>query len=188
MSTSTPPITWLLSQAKAGDEQAAAELMPLIYSRLRLMARARLRREHGPCTLEPTELVHEAYLRFMGPGEVPWHDRLHFFAIAARVMRQVLVDRARSRGAGKRGGFLKRVDLEENLVFCEEPVNFAALDAALTELAKIDARQSRIVELRFFAGLTIQETAEVLGIGKTAVKEEWSFARAWLRRRLEGAL
>ncbi len=162
------------------------EWLPLVYDELRRLARREIRRELEPQTLQTTALVHEAYLRLVGGAERSWGDRAHFFGAAARAMRQILVDRARARQAQKRGGDAQRVPLEavELVDLEQDPERFLALEAALSRLERFDERKARIVMLRFFAGLSIAETAGVLEISATTVKDEWSFARAWLFREI----
>jgi RNA polymerase sigma factor (TIGR02999 family) len=163
---------------------AADELAPLVYDELRRLAAAYMRRERPGQTLQATALVHEAYLRLAGAG-TPWHDKRHFVGIAARSMRQILVERARARGAQKRWAGLDRVSLSETLAVAAAPeAILPALDEALERLEKIDAEQARIVELRYFAGLSIDETSDALGISPATVKRRWSLARAWLYREL----
>ena len=162
----------------------ADELAPLVYDELRRLAAVYMRRERPGQTLQATALVHEAYLRLAGPN-TPWNDRRHFIGIAARAMRQILVERSRARGAAKRWGALDRVSLHESLAGAAAPDDvLPALDEALEQLEKIDPEQARIVELRFFAGLTVEETADVLGLSPATVKRRWSLARAWLFREL----
>ena len=163
---------------------SADELAPLVYNELRRLAAAYMRRERPGQTLQATALVHEAYLRLAGAG-TPWHDKRHFIGIAARSMRQILVERARARGAQKRWAGLDRVSLSDTLAVASEPETMLpALDEALTRLEQIDAEQARIVELRFFAGLSIEETADALGMSPATLKRRWSLARAWLYREL----
>ncbi|WP_396627160.1 sigma-70 family RNA polymerase sigma factor [Luteitalea sp.] len=179
-------VSRLIADSAAGDEAAAAALVPLVYDELRRVASAALRRERADHTLQPTALVHEAFLRLAGATEVPWRDRGHFVAIAARVMRQVLVDHARGRGALKRGHALVRIPLE-GVDVAQMPgsdVDLVVLDQALERLAALDERQARIVELRFFGGLTVEETAALIGASARTVKRDWQMARAWLKREL----
>jgi RNA polymerase sigma factor (TIGR02999 family) len=177
----------LLSRAAAGDEKAASRLLPLVYDELRRLAAGYLRRERPGQTLQATALVHEAYMRLVKPGEQPWTGRTHFLAIAAVSMRQVLVDRARRRDAAKRGGARQRITLDEGLLPAPSPdagVDLVALDRALTELAALDPQQARIVELRYFGGLTVEETAEVMDSSPATVKRHWTLARAFLKKAL----
>jgi len=164
----------------------ADELTPLVYNELRRLAAAYMRRERPGQTIQATALVHEAYLRLAGAG-TPWHDKRHFVGIAARSMRQILVERARARGAQKRWAGLDRVSLSDALaVAAEQESMLPALDEALERLEQLDAEQARIVELRFFAGLSIEETADALGVSAATLKRRWSLARAWLHRELAG--
>jgi RNA polymerase sigma-70 factor, ECF subfamily len=169
----------------AGDQKAVSKVMPVVYDELRRLAGRYLRRERPGQTLQPTALVHEAYLRLLKDKKQSWQNRTHFLAIAALSMRQILVERARARGASKRGGAQVRVTLDESLaVKRETSIDLVALDEALTRLALIDPQQARIVELRFFGGLTVEEAAEALGISPATVKRGWSVSRAWLKREL----
>ncbi len=182
--------TRLLADLRAGDRQALEQLIPVVYAELRDLASRYLRRERQEHTLQPTALVHEVYMRLAGHVEqhgADWRDRSHFFGIAARVMRQVLVDYARANDALKRGAGQVRVTLDEaSGVAAAPPIELTALEAALTKLAALDPEQARLVELRFFAGLTVEETAEVVGRSPRTVKREWRSARAWLHRELFG--
>jgi RNA polymerase sigma factor (TIGR02999 family) len=165
----------------------ADELTPLVYNELRRLAAAYMRRERPGQTLQATALVHEAYLRLAGAG-TPWHDKRHFVGIAARSMRQILVERARARGAQKRWAGLDRVSLSDALaVAADQESMLPALDEALERLEQLDAEQARIVELRFFAGLSIEESADALGVSPATLKRRWSLARAWLHRELTGS-
>jgi len=174
-------VTELLVRWRAGDAQALDALMSVVYPELRRLAQHYLQRERSDHTLQSTGLVHEAYLRLVGQNAPQWENRAHFFGVAARLMRQILVDYARSHKAAKRGGGDCKVALDET-IFLPQKVNLdlVQLDDALKELAKLDERQSRIVELRFFAGLSIGDTSEVLGISRATVEREWASARAWL--------
>lgn len=178
-------VTALLRDWNRGDRHALERLMPLVSGELRRLARVHLRRERRDHTLQPTALVNEAYLRLVNVDRMQWRDRTHFFAFASRVMRRILVDHARAHRAAKRAGW--RVPLTDDVSPAEagRDVDLIALDQAIDELAAMDARQARLVELRFFAGLTIEETADVLGIGAATVTRDWSTARAWLYRRLK---
>jgi RNA polymerase sigma factor (TIGR02999 family) len=159
-------------------------LAPRVYDELRRIAAAYMRRERPGQTLQATALVNEAYLRLAGAG-TPWHDKQHFVGIAARSMRQILIERARARGAQKRWAGLNRVSLSDSLAVANDPeAMLPALDEALERLAKIDAEQAKIVELRYFAGLSIEETAETLGMSPATLKRRWALARAWLFREL----
>ncbi len=183
---STPTeITQLLIAWNQGDEAARDELMPLVYDELRRLARGYLRRERPNHTLQPTALVHDAFLRLVDQSQVNWQNRAHFFGAAARLMRQVLINHAEARHAAKRGGSAERVSLNDvDRLTVEQEVDLVALDEALKNLERIDPTQGQIVELRFFGGLTIEEIAEVIGVSPATVKREWSTARAWLRREL----
>ena len=161
--------------------------MPLVYEELRRLAHHYLRQERADHTLQSTALVHEAYLRLAGQNPPQWQNRAHFFGIAAHVMRQILVEYARGRSAAKRGGHALTLSLDEGVAIPQEmDVDVVALDKALSELSDLDAQQGRIVELRFFAGLTIEDTSEVLGISPATVKRDWVSARAWLFRAMTG--
>jgi RNA polymerase sigma factor (TIGR02999 family) len=176
-------VTQLLSALGAGDQHAAEELLPLIYDELRKLARARMAGERANHTLDPTALVHEAYMRLVDQTVVQkWDGRGHFFGAAAQAMRRILVERARHRGRLKRGGDQKRVGLEADAVVSEDdPTNLLALDEALERLEAFDRRKAQVVMLRYFAGLSIEETAAAMDLSPATVKNEWSFARAWLR-------
>lgn len=179
--SSPEEVTRLLRAWRDGDAAALEALAPLVYAELRRLAEARMRRERPDHTLQATALVHEAFLRLTGSDAPAWEDRTHFFAVAARVMRRLLVDHARARGYAKRGGGVRRVSLDEAVELSEEPgEDLLALDAALTRLAALDPRQHQVVELRFFGGLSVEETAEVLGVSAVTVKRDWRAARAWL--------
>lgn len=178
-------LTVLLLDWVAGDEDALERLTPAIYEDLKKIARNRLRGERNGHTLQPTALVNEAYLRLVDQERVQWTCRAHFFAVSARVMRRILVDHARRRQAEKRGGQAPAITLDTAGIMESRGVDLVRLDDALRDLAKRDGRQSRIVELRFFAGLTIPETAAVLGVSAATVKLDWAMARAWLFRQLE---
>lgn len=178
-------VTRLLVQWTEGNKQAMEELLPLVYDELRRLARSYLQRERQGHTLQSTALVHEAYMRLVDQN-VSWQSRAHFFGIAAQMMRRILVDHARSKNAAKRGDGAYQVTLDEGLVAAEErDVNVLALDEALTKLAALDEQQSRIVELRFFAGLSIEDTSEVLKISPATVKRDWAMAKAWLHREMQ---
>jgi RNA polymerase sigma factor (TIGR02999 family) len=183
-----PPLDELVARASAGDRPSLDTLLPLVYDELRRLAAVYLRRERPGQTLQPTALVHEAYLRLLKDRPDRWQNRAHFCAIAAHSMRQILIERARARDAQKRGGGGAKVTLDEALIAgAPRPIDFLALDAALDRLAALDAEQARIVELRFFGGLSVEETAEALGSSPATVKRRWALARAWLARELEGA-
>ncbi|MEW6365073.1 MAG: ECF-type sigma factor [Acidobacteriota bacterium] len=180
-------LTQALNDWIKGDRDALAELMPPIYDELRRMARRALRAERPHHTLQATALVNELYLRLVGLNNLSWQNRAHFFAIAAEMMRRILVDYARTRNRAKRGGGLEPVSLDVSMVIAEQAgLDVTALDEALQELTAMDQRQGRVVELRFFAGLTNEEIAEVMGISVATVKREWVAARAWLHRRILG--
>jgi RNA polymerase sigma factor (TIGR02999 family) len=180
-------ITHLLKEWSAGDPQALDRLTPLVYEELRHQAARYLRRERRNHTLQTTALIHEAYLRLIDAKDVHWQSRAHFFAIAANLMRRILVDHARRRDADKRGGSHVRVQLDEALAVADEAdVDLLAIDEALDRLAVIDPQQARVVELRFFSGLSVEETAAALGVSPKTVKRDWSVARAWLRREIGG--
>jgi RNA polymerase sigma-70 factor (ECF subfamily) len=185
----SPPedVTQILQEVSGGDREAPARLMPLVYDELRRLADHYLRGERPDHTLQPTALVHEAYLKLIDQTRVDWQNRAHFFGVAAQLMRRILVDHARRHQAEKRGGFRQKLTLDEAVDYSQtRDVDLVKLDDALTALAKFDARQSRIVELRFFGGLTIEETAEAIGISPATVKVDWSMAKAWLRREIGG--
>ena len=172
--------------SREGDRAAASpDLVAMVYGELRRLAAAALRRERPEHTLQPTALVHEAFMRLAGVDDTRWHDRDHFIAAAARAMRRVLVDHARTRNAVKRGDGESRVSLDGiDVPAAATSVDLVALDTTLERLAALDARQARIVELRFFAGLTVEETAALIGTSPRTVKREWQMARAWLAREL----
>lgn len=178
-------ITQLLLGWNQGNKQALDALIPLVATELRRIAERHLRGESNDHTLQPTALVNECYLRLIDRRQVSWQDRAHFFGFAARTMRRILVDHARARRSAKRGHGVRAIPLDEHVtVAMEADVDVVALDEALKTLATLDERQSHIVELRFFAGLTIKETAEVLGIAEATVSRDWTSARAWLFREL----
>ncbi|HUQ94358.1 MAG TPA: sigma-70 family RNA polymerase sigma factor [Bryobacteraceae bacterium] len=180
-------ITVLLHAWRSGDRQAIEDLTPLIYGELRRLARFHMRRERGDHTLGATGLVHEAFLRLLDECRVSYRDRLHFFGAAAGVMRRVLVDHARARRTSKRGGEAIRVTLDEALDVPGGPPDLLLIDDCLRRLSALYERQGRIVELRFFGGLSIEETSELLSISPMTVKREWSVARAWLFREMGGS-
>jgi RNA polymerase sigma factor (TIGR02999 family) len=174
-------VTQLLLEWRDGDESALDRLMPLVYDELRRLARQCLRHERASHTMQTTTLVHEAYLRLIDASRVPWHDRAHFFAIAAQLMRRVLVDEARKRHFQKRGGEFTRIPLDEGMVVTHQrDLELMALDESLDRLAQFAPRKCRVVELRFFGGLSIDETAAALGISTDIVKREWRTAKLWL--------
>jgi RNA polymerase sigma factor (TIGR02999 family) len=176
-------VTRLLQAWSQGDVRARDELMPIVYAELRRRAAAHLKRERPGHTLRPTDLLHEAYLRLCAQN-AGFQNRDHFFAVASRLMRRVLVDHARARSAAKRGRAL-RVTLAEDMAIASAPADLLDLDAALAELSAIDEREARLVELRFFGGLTLQESARVLRISLATAKNDWAHAKAWLFARLE---
>lgn len=184
--SSQTAITQLLAGASAGEQAALEELLPLVYQELRRLADNYLRRERPDHTLQATALVHEAYLRLVGQTSISWQNRAHFFSVAAQVMRHILVDHARGHNAEKRGGGGgRRLSLDEAVSFFEErDVSLVALDEALEELARLDAQQARVVELRFFGGLKTEEIAEVLKVTPGEVRHDWRMAKAWLHRAL----
>ena len=178
-------VTQLLVRWRDGDRAALDALMPIVYSELRVMAHRYLQRERSDHTLQSTALVHEAYVRLVGQKLPEWQNRAHFFGVAARLMRQILVEYARGHQAAKRGGTVCKVTLDEGtLVPQKADLDVVVLDDALQDLAKLDQQQSRIVELRFFAGLSIDDTSEVLGISPATVSREWTTARIWLHREI----
>lgn len=180
-------VTRLLFRVGDGDEAAASDLLPLVYDELRKLADAYMRQERRDHTLQPTALVHEAYLRLVDQTRVRWQDRTHFFAVAATCMRRILVNHARDRKRLKRGGGAHRITLRDladtGVVGDAELVD---LDEALTRLEQFDTRKVRVVELRFFAGLNVDQTAELLDVSAVTVKRDWDFARAWLLNELTG--
>ena len=180
-------ITELLVGYGQGDKEALDQLMPIVYEELRRQAARYLRKERPGHTLETTALIHEAYVRLVDQRHVQWQNRAHFFGIAAQLMRRILVDHARTKKRVKRGGSDIKVSLADaNIAVKGQDLDVVALDEALERLARIDEQQSRVVELRFFSGLSVEETAEVLGISKATVKRDWSMAKAWLHRELTG--
>jgi RNA polymerase sigma factor (TIGR02999 family) len=188
-SSESAKITQLLVDWNNGRTGALEDLLPLVYAELRRLAAQRLRLERPDHTLQPTALVHEAYIRLVDQRRVHWQNRAHFYGVAAHVMRRILVDRARARKADKRGAGWERVTLiGDKASSGSRDVDVVALDDALTRLAALDPQQERIVELRYFGGLTLEETAEVVGISTATVKREWAIARAWLRAELSNHL
>jgi RNA polymerase sigma factor (TIGR02999 family) len=185
MTASPPNVTAMLRDWSNGDRQAQDQLFRAVYNELHRQAARHLRHENPGLSLQTTDLIHEAYLRLIDQQHVEWQNRLHFFGIAAQVMRRVLVDHARSRQAAKRGGSAIRLPLEEAMaVLPGLDLDFVALDEVLTRLAEIDPQQSQVVELRFFSGLSVEETAKVLDVSERTVKRDWNVAKAWLRREL----
>ncbi len=184
-----PNVTQLLIGWANGDRDALDHLVPLVYDELRRQARRYLRREQVGHTLQTTALIHEAYLRLIDQNNVQWQNRAHFFGISAQLMRRILVDHARGKHREKRGGSAVRVSLvDATAVSKGQDLNVVALDEALERLSQIDEQQAKIVELRFFSGLTVEETAEVLGISTATVKRDWRMAKAWLHRELSGTV
>jgi RNA polymerase sigma factor (TIGR02999 family) len=190
--TKSAEITTLLKAWGRGDAAALERLTPLLYDELRRLARGYMRREHAGHTLQATALVNEAYLRLLEVKNVDWRDRVHFLAVAARTMRRILVDAARMRASAKRGGHLARVQHSSAVDFDRLPatgtdraMEFCALDEALNNLSRIDPRRAQVIELRFFGGLTVEETADVLKISPQSVMRDWKLARAWLARALQ---
>jgi RNA polymerase sigma factor (TIGR02999 family) len=185
MDSSQPDVTALLSELTQGNQGAAEKLIPLVYDELKRLARAYMRRERADHTLQTTALVHEAYLRLVRQQAVNWQSRSHFFGIAAQLMRRILIDHARGHLREKRGGAKKVLPLNEALVFSpEHSEELVKLDEALEHLSAIDPRQGKIVELRFFGGLSVEETSEFLGISPKTVKRDWAVAKAWLHGEL----
>ncbi|HMY71472.1 MAG TPA: sigma-70 family RNA polymerase sigma factor, partial [Blastocatellia bacterium] len=181
----SPDVTQLLQDWRKGDEAARNELMGAVYEELRRQAGRYLRRERSDHTLQPTALVHEAYIQLIDQSRVNWESRAHFFGAAARLMRRILVDHARAHQAEKRGSGEEAIALDEALgVPDNKDVNLLALNDALDELTRLDARQSQVVELRYFGGLSIEETAAVLDISPATVKREWSMAKVWLHHQI----
>lgn len=183
----TEDITQLLLQWREGDESALERLMPLVYEELRRLARQCMRRERAGHTLQTTALVNEAYMRLVNSSRVEWHDRAHFFAIAAQLMRRVLVDEVRKRNYRKRGGEFTRIELNDAVMATDQrEFDLLALDEALDRLAQFAPRKCQVVEMRFFAGLSINETGAVLGVSTDIVKREWRTAKLWLLHELSG--
>jgi RNA polymerase sigma factor (TIGR02999 family) len=180
------PVTELLRAWSGGDEAALGALLPLVEAELRRLARAYMARERLGHTLQATALVNEAFIRLVGARHVSWQDRAHFLGIAARLMRRVLVDHARTRGVQKRGGGGYNVALDDDIAVSPAPdFNLLALDRALEALAAVDERKSRVIEMRFFGGMTVEETAEALHVSPDTVKRDWRLAKLWLLRELE---
>jgi RNA polymerase sigma-70 factor, ECF subfamily len=178
-------VTQLLHQYRNGNRDALDTLFPLVYDELKRLAASRLREERSDHTLQPTALVHEAYLRLIDQHSNDWQNRAHFFGLAAEMMRRILVNHAIKRNADKRFGNQTRLALDEAISFAKESnINLISLDEALNELVTFDEMQAKIVELRFFTGLNIEETAEVLGVSESTVKREWRIAKAWLHQQL----
>lgn len=180
-------VTVLLKAVGTGDENAPGELLEVVYDDLRRLAAAYMQNERGDHTLQPTALVHEAFIRLVDWKNVSWQNRAHFFAVAAEVMRKILIDHARRRSAQKRGSSATRIEVSEAVSFSakDKELDLLDLDEAFGLLEKLDPRQAKIVELRFFGGLSIEETAYVMNISETTVKREWTFAKAWFQRELK---
>jgi RNA polymerase sigma-70 factor, ECF subfamily len=182
----SPDITELLLAWSGGDGEALEKLTPLVYQELRRLAGAYLRRERSNHTLQPTALAHEAYLKLIDQQNVSWQNRAHFFGVAAQLMRRILVDHARARLAEKRGGVDQRFSLDDAIHLSDQRANeVVALDETLKTLAAVDAQKSRVVELKYFGGLTLEEIAEVLGVSRATVIREWRMAKAWLYSELK---
>lgn len=181
-------VTELLLEFSKGNESAVNEIFPLIYDELRKLANNYLRNERGNHTLQPTALVHEAYFKMLDHTRINWQNRAHFLGMAATLMRQILIDHARKHRAGKRGGENENLQLEESIVIVagEKSMDLVALDEALKDLAKFDEFKSRLVELRYFGGLSVEETAEVLKVSEITVKRHWRMAKAWLADAIKG--
>ncbi|MEX2271798.1 MAG: sigma-70 family RNA polymerase sigma factor [Vicinamibacterales bacterium] len=185
------PVTRLLGDLRQGRREAVDEVLPLVYAELRAIAARYMRQERAGHTLQATVLVHDAFLKLVDQTRVNWQDRAHFFAVASQAMRRILVDHARARDAAKRGAGAERVSATDTVLLAGNPAltpeDLLTLDQALTELAALDPSQARIVELRYFGGLSIDEAAEALNISPATLKREWALARAWLHRRLAAA-
>lgn len=181
-----PGVTALLRAWKNGEKNVSGELLPLIYDELRRRAAAYLRRERPGHTLQPTALVHEAYLKLLGQRNGDWNDRQHFFAVASQIMRRILVDHARNRHRRKRGGPAEELPLDEAMLAASDAANIdlIALDEALARLARLDPRQEKLVELRYFGGLSLEKAAETLNISRATAARDWQIAKAWLHREL----
>lgn len=179
-------VTAKLQDLSAGDPEAPAYLMPLVYDELRRLADRYMKEERPDHTLQATALVHEAYLELVDQRNVTWQNRAHFFGLAAQLMRRILTEHARKHGAAKRGGSLQKLSLDEAVSYPQErDFDLIALDDALSSLEEVHPLRSRIIELRFFGGLSVEETAEVLSISASSVKRQWTIARAWLRRQID---
>jgi RNA polymerase sigma-70 factor, ECF subfamily len=185
MSSSPIDVTLLLKELSNGNQEALAELIPVVYDELRRLAAYYMRRERSDHTLQATALVHEAYLRLVDQRHVDWKNRNHFFGVAAQLMRRVLLMHAREHRAGKRGGGAQQISLEETAIFSPaQAEELVFLDELLTRLAALDAQQARVVEFRFFAGLSVEETAELMNVSTATVKRDWAMAKAWLVREM----
>jgi len=181
----TPDITLLLQQAGSGDPDIERQVFEALYAELRRLAGYQMRKERVNHTLQPTALVNEAYLRLIGAKSITWESRAHFLNAASQIMRRILIDHARAVQSAKRPGAWQRVEFDDAMPgVATEPETVLAVDAALTKLGKLDARQARIVELRYFAGLSVEETAKVVGVSEKTVKRDWAMARAWLEGEL----
>jgi RNA polymerase sigma factor (TIGR02999 family) len=179
-------VSKLLKDWGEGDESALNKLIPLVYEELRRIAHYQMARERAGHTLQTTALVNEVYLRLLGAMNVSWQDRAHFFSLSAQLMRRVLVDHARGRGRAKRGGAIKKLSLDESLAIpAGQATDIAELDDALNLLAAVDARKAKTVELRFFGGFSVEETAKILDVSVRTVMNDWKFAKAWLLRELQ---
>lgn len=186
MTPDSPPLTELLREASNGNRAALDQLVPRLYQELRHLAHRRLQQERQDHTLSTTALVHEAYLKLIDQERVAWRDRAHFFGVAAQMMRRILIDYARTAQRLKRGGGQVAVALEDDLVAApDRSAEVLAIDEALTRLARLDPQQARVVECRFFGGMTVEETAEALGISTATVKRDWKVARLWLYREVQ---
>ena len=186
---SEPPgdVTLLLKQAKGGDAEAMAKLMPLVYAELRRLAEHYMRGERPGHTLQPTAVVHEAYLRLVGVDRLDWQNRAQFLGVAAQFMRRILINHARERIAAKRGGIGGRADVDvADLASTEKPEEMMAIDIAITRLSELNPEQSRVVEMRYFGGMSVEETAEAMSISPRTVKRHWALAKAWLHAELSG--
>ncbi len=182
-----PDITLMLQRTGLGDERAIDALLPVVYEELRELAARLLKGERREHTLQPTALVHETYLRLVGAPQIRWENRAHFFATAATVIRRILLKHARSRKCAKRGGAWRRVPLDRDVTVKTPDIDVVALDDALQRLGRFAPQELRVVELRFFAGMSVEGTAEVLGVSPRTVARDWRIAKAWLHRELEGA-
>ncbi|MBL8173337.1 MAG: sigma-70 family RNA polymerase sigma factor [Bryobacterales bacterium] len=183
-----PQITVLLQKVGQGDKASESALLDLVYSELHRLASSHMRRERKDHTLQASALVNEAYVKLLGAQDVPWQSRGHFYAAAARVMRNILIDYARTRAAERRGGAPHRAPLRDDMLMVEEdPDRFLMLDAAMDRLAQLDARQAKVVEMRFYGGLNVEETAAALSISEKTVKRDWAVARAWLEAELSSS-
>jgi RNA polymerase sigma factor (TIGR02999 family) len=187
MSETDKPITQMLFEIKNGEQESLKELLPLVYDELRRLANSHLRHERENHTLQPTALVHEAYLRLVGQKPIDWQNRAHFFGVSARLMRQILIEHARSKNRQKRGGeFKTQIEMDEAVSFSnEKQLDVIAVDEALSQLEKLDKRQAEVVEMKFFGGLSIEEIAEVLNVSPATIKREWSSAKLLLCKMLK---